>query len=444
MKPEEISRRTFLKILTGAGLTLSPIFFKTGCTSNQNLPNIILIFTDDQGIGDVSLYGSDISTPNIDSIGKNGIQFNNFYVTAPVCTPSRYGLLTGRYHYRIDKAFHAPLMPGKHDDKHLPEEEITIAQLLKQKGYRTALIGKWHLGHGQPDFGPNKFGFDYFYGFLPGCIDYYLHTYRTQPALFRNKSLISEEGFATDLLTTEAVKFIKKNRNFPFFLYLAYNAPHYGKCPEGNLLQSPPEYPNLPPKSKNSREVYSAMVENLDKNIGIVLNTLKDLHLEKNTLVIFLSDNGGDYDYGGSNHPYRGEKATLWEGGIKTPCLMQWKGRIAPYQKRDQVCSSLDIFPTLASITGSPLPTRELDGRDISAVIFKNQKLPNRYLFFQYRKQMAVRDDRWKYIKDVDGREYLFDLVEDPLESQNLIEKNPQKAAEMRTAIEKFIQIHSL
>lgn len=213
--------------------------------------------TDDQGIGDVSLYGSEIPTPSIGSIGCSGIKFNNFYVTAPICTPSRYGLLLGKYQYRAASPFHSALMPGPDDNVHLAEGEVTIADILKKKGYKTALIGKWYLGHGNVEYGPNNHGFDEFYGFLPGCIDFYKHTYRDDPGWYHNKTLIEKEGYATNLLTDEAIRFLQKNKNAPFFLYLAYNAPHYGKCPEANLLQTPPGYPNQAEKMKAEYEKFN-------------------------------------------------------------------------------------------------------------------------------------------------------------------------------------------
>lgn len=265
-KDRKWNRREILQFLGGTGLTTALTGVNIiSCTKKQRRPNILLIVSDDQGINDVGAYGSRIPTPNIDNIGQNGIQFTNFYVTAPICTPSRYGLLTGKYQYRADEAFNGALMPRniQHNDVHLPEDELIIANVLKRHGYRTGLIGKWHLGHGSPEYGPNNYGFDYFYGFLPGCIDFYKHTYESDPALYRNKTLIKEKGYATDLFTAEAIRFIKEYKNVPFFLFLSYNAPHYGRCPDGNYLQSPPEAENLPQKSIKDRAVYAAMVKNL-------------------------------------------------------------------------------------------------------------------------------------------------------------------------------------
>ncbi len=432
------TRRQFLKNMSalGASTLLALSFLK--CNAKKRQPNILLIMSDDQGWNDVSLYDGDIQTPNIDSIGKNGIQFTRFYVTAPVCTPSRFGLLTGRYQYRAPEPFWGPLMPGQHDDLKLPENEITIADELKERGYSTALIGKWHLGHGDPEFGPNSHGFDYFYGFMPGCIDYLTHTYRDDPALYRNTELIQEEGWATDVMTDEALQFIDLQKENPFFLFLSYNAPHYGKCAEGNLLQSPPEYPDLPQKAQNDREVYAAMVKNMDDNIGRVLVKLAALGLTENTIVIFLSDNGGSYAYGGSNMPLLGEKGTIWEGGIRVPCMVQWPKKIQPRQVMDTPLSALDFYPTLLSWVGQPAD-KELDGVDVSDVILNGEPLPQRYLYFQYKKQKAIINGDWKYVRDVTGKEYLFNLAKDPSEQNNVAGPLTQATTKLRGELDSFV-----
>ena len=453
IKKQGWTRREFCKTFAKGGLAAGLFGFSAASCSNDRRqgfsggrrkpPNIVLIFTDDQGVNDVGLYGSEISTPNIDSIGKEGVKFTDFYVASPSCTPSRYGLLMGRYQYRAEEAFQDALLPRepKHDDVHLADDEVTIAEVLKKSGYRTALIGKWHLGHGSIEFGPNSYGFDHFYGFLPGCIDFYKHSYEADPAWYRNKKLVVEEGYATDLFTDEAVRFIKTNKDNPFFLYLAYNAPHYGRCPDGKFLQTPPGYPNLPEKATDDRRVYTAMIENLDKGIGGVLSTLKELDLEEDTIVVFMCDNGADYRYGGSNKPYRGQKGTLWEGGIRMPCMIRWKGRIKPGQIRNQMGISLDLFPTLTRWTGATVPNRQLDGIDLNDVIIDNTPAQKRYLFFRhrFRKQTVVRDNKWKYLQDTDGTEYLFDMTKDPYEKKNLIAENRERATKMKAAYKKFI-----
>ncbi len=455
---QRYTRRQFCKTFAKGGLAAGLFGFSTvscndrqrrcgeswTCSSGKHRPpNVVLIFTDDQGINDVGLYGSEISTPNMDSIGKEGIKFTDFYVAAPSCTPSRFALLTGRYQYRAVEPLQGALMPRepKHSKVHLADDEVTIADVLKGAGYRTALIGKWHLGHGSIEFGPNSHGFDEFYGFLPGCIDFYKHSYEADPAWYRNKKLIEEEGYATDLLTDEAVRFIKTNKDRPFFLYLPYNAPHYGRCPDGKFLQTPPGYPDIPEKSTDDRKVYTAMVENLDKGIGNVLAALRELNLEEDTIVIFMCDNGADYRYGGSNKPYRGQKGTIWDGGIRTACMIRWKSRIRPGQTRSQLGISLDILPTLARWTGAALPNRKLDGIDLNDIIFKDAPAPERHLFFRQkpRNQIAVRGNKWKYLQDTDGTEYLFDMTKDPYEKNNRLADDPERAAKMKAAYEKFI-----
>lgn len=435
-------RREFLKTLigTGAVTSLMGTSLLSRCTTVKKNPNILLIFTDDQGIGDVSCYGSEIPTPNIDSIAQNGVKFEYFYTSAPVCTPSRYSLLTGRYPVRAgSRAFLGALMPGTHDDMKLAPDEVTLGDTLKEIGYKTALIGKWHLGHGSIEYGPNNHGFDYFYGFLPGCVDFYKHTYREAPAWWRNKELIEEEGYATDLLTGEAIKFIENNKNNPFFLYLAYNSPHYGKAPEGNLLQAPIEFHKKNPDATD-REIYAAMVKSLDDGIGKVFETLKGLNLEENTLIIFISDNGGSLPYGGSNGKYKGQKGTLWEGGIKVPCLMQWKGKIKPGTVTKQVAGNVDILSTLLNITGTKLPDRIIDGIDISDVLLETKPRKNRTLLFKTKRESIVyREGDWKYLKDTDGTEYLFDLLEDPYENKNLVSVMPEKLKEMRAMFDEEI-----
>jgi len=436
-------RREFLQLCFIIGIMTSFISSAV-CSFHkiQKRPNVLLILSDDQGINDVSAYGSEILTPHIDAIGENGIRFTNFYVTAPVCTPSRFGLLTGRYQYRAAEAFQDALLPKNpdHTNIYLGKDEITIADIFKKEGYRTALIGKWHLGHGNVEFGPNSYGFDYFYGFLPGCIDYYKHSYGMNPALYRNKTLIEQEGYSTNLFTNETIHFIEKNKNSPFFLFLSYNAPHYGRCPDGNLLQSPPEAKNLPEKAVNDRAVYAAIVQNLDKGIGRIIRTLGELQLEENTLVIFLSDNGGTYNYGGSNGPYRGQKGTLWEGGIRVPCLMKWKGHIKEGLVSDQVLISLDLFPTLISLIEASLPNRTLDGINISDVLIQNRCIPDRYLFFKFKNQIVVRNKQWKYLKDNNDQEYLFNMINDVYEQNNVISENQIQVQLMRTECENFIK----
>jgi len=432
-------RRDFLKTVFGTAAGLFGMQVLSGCATGKRKPNILLIFSDDQGIGDVSCYGGDIQTPNIDSIAQNGVKFDDYYVSGPVCTPSRYGLMTGRYPIRASNpVFLRPLMPGQDNDVSLDPEEVTVADILKSSGYKTALVGKWHLGHGSIEFGPLNHGFDHFYGFLPGCVDFYKHTYRTEPAWYKEKELIEEEGYATDLLTDDAIRFIEDNKDVPFFLYLAYNAPHYGKAPEGNLLQAPKEFHEKNPNATD-REVYTEMVKSMDEGIGKVLETLKRLKLEEDTLVIFISDNGGPLNFGADNGKYKGQKGNLWEGGIKVPCMMQWKGKIKSGTVTEQIATNADIMPILTGITGAKLPGRLIDGIDISDVIIKAEPKKDRSIIFKTsRGDIAYIDGDWKYLyEEKDKADYLFNLSEDPYENSNLASSMPDKVQEMKEKLKK-------
>jgi len=445
MKQDRESRRAFLhRLARSTALAALPSLGGCGLSagSRKQSPNILLLLSDDLGFCDLGCFGSEIPTPHIDALAKNGLRFTNFCVTAPVCTPSRYSLLTGRYPFRAPRPLRGALIPGRHDDSRMPTDEVTLAQVLKSRGYSTGLIGKWHLGHpSNPRLGgPRSFGFDSFYGFLPGCVDYYRHSYGLDPNWFRNEEPLQEEGYATDLLTREALRIIQKNQNNPFFLCLSFSAPHYGKCPDGGFLQTPPGFPDLPLQAKSDRRIYSAMVQNMDSNIGLILEQLTKQNLSDHTIIIFLSDNGADPDFGGSNQPLRGEKSTLFEGGIRIPCLMQWPGHFPADQIRSQPLISLDLLPTLAGITGAALPTGPLDGQDIASVLFHNQSLADRRFFFQYASQIAVRDGRWKYVKDNNNTEYLFDISSDPSEQTNLLSIHPEQAKAMNQKFHAFLK----
>jgi len=405
-------------------------------------PNILLIFSDDQGYNDVGCYGSEIPTPNIDSIARQGIKFTDWYVAAPVCTPSRFALLTGQYPNRSQDKMLGALMTLRHEDKGIRPHETTIAQVLQKQGYRTGLIGKWHLGHGKPEFYPTRHGFDYFYGHTGGCVDYFKLTYAYKPNWFRNEQLIEEKGYATDLLTNEAVKFIgDQEPNKPFFLYLAYNAPHYGKGwnPEKkkllNILQAKKEdiarFSHI--ENKKRRE-FAAMVACMDDGIGKVLKALEEKKLDENTLVVFMTDNGGTMSHGGRNTPLRSGKGSAFEGGLRVPCVMKWPGNIKAGTVTDQPGSALDIFPTLCRLTGADASMYKVDGIDLTPVLLKGHKV-DRVLFWQtFRNESAYRKGQWKYIKDAKGNEYLFNLKEDISEKNNLADKYPRMLQELKAA----------
>lgn len=413
-----LNRRTFLTGMAASSLT-------TPLAQRRRFPNFLVILSDDQGYHDVGCYGSEIPTPNIDSIARNGVKFEQFYVAGPVCTPSRYGLLTGRYPARSKDGLLNALMPPS--AKGIHPGETTIAEVLKEQGYRTALIGKWHLGGSRPEFLPNRHGFDSFDGFLHGCIDYFDFTYGGTPSWFRNdKPFQPPKGYTTNYLTDRAIGFLRENQAAPFFLYLPYNAPHYGKASydpktgkASNVLQAPDEYiRRCAHIADEKRRVYAAMVAAMDDNIGRLLQALRQLRLEQDTFLVFLSDNGGATGFGGMNTPLRGHKSELFEGGIRVPALMQWKDRLAAGKTIRQPAGAVDLFPTFCGLAGLPLP--RLDGQDLRPVLFEGRHF-ERELFWRTERAEAYRLGDWKYIRMSTGEEYLFDLERDPGETTNRI-----------------------
>lgn len=414
-------------------------------------PNFLIIFTDDQGMNDVGCYGSEIPTPHIDSIAKEGLKFDSWYVASSICTPSRFGLLTGRNPSRSHDSLLGALMFLDPIDavRGLQPGETTIASVLSQNGYFTGLIGKWHLGHGDEELLPNQHGFDFTYGHTAGCIDFYTLCYGNTPDWYRNGKLIQQSGYATDLITNEATTFLRQtNPDQPFFLYLSYNAPHFGKgWNDGdnkpiNLLQPhPKDLARFQHIKDPTRRKFAAKVASLDDGIGRVLKTLEELNLDESTLVIFMTDHGGDPNYGGSNIPFRNGKATLFEGGIRVPCLMRWPGKIRPGSTSSTVASALDLFPTLASLANVPVAHDRLDGLDISETLLTSAETPQRQLFWELGPHLeldrgswlALRDGDFKYVQSPSEGEWLFNLKIDPYERSNLMDSAPAKFNQLRT-----------
>jgi len=445
-------------------LLLFVAVFSTGtCIAQKNSPNIIIIFADDLGYGDLSSYGSEIPTPNIDRIGKEGIRFTQFYDSAPVCTPSRYSLLTGSYPQRSLHGLSQVIMPGS--TSYLDENETTIAEYLKSVNYTTAIIGKWHLGLENKNSSPTDHGFDKFYGFKGGAIDYYYHAYAEQGLdWYVDNKLSAEKGYATDLLTNHAINFIDevKKKSNPFFLYLPYNAPHYGKTDsdsttEGytialskansagsnviNSLQAPKSYVEKFSNIENKyRRVYAAMVSNLDDNIGRLLNKLEKHGLLETTMIWFISDNGGyseTQQKHASNGALRGEKAGLYEGGIRVPAMVWWKGKIKTNQVITSPVCNVDLLPTIYSILKikTSVPSSVIDGKDISKLLFENKEV-SRDLYWKYNKQFAIRSGKWKLVNGIE----LYDLEKDMSEQINLASVHPEIVNTLRL---KFAEIDS-
>jgi len=388
---------------------------------NISKPNIIIILTDDQGYGDVGFNGcKDIPTPNIDRIATNGVKFTNGYVTYAVCGPSRAGLITGRYQDRFGFCRN-PLFAPKDVNMGLPLTEQTIAEELKGADYQTMAIGKWHLG-AHEQLRPLNRGFDEFFGFLTGGHNYFPEDlvfndlselngqwdpYRTK--LLRNNSRIDEKEYLTDALSREAVSFVEKNKSNPFFLYLAFNAPHTPLQATDKYLE---RFNHI--KDKN-RKTYAAMVSAVDDGVGKLLDRLEALGVEKNTLVFFLSDNGGAKNNSSDNGELRDGKSSLYEGGIRVPFALQWPGKISKGIIYEEPVISLDIAATameLAQVT----PKNELDGINLIPFLTnKRNGIPHQKLFWRkYDDQsMAIRHGNMKLVQYKTPDKVLYNLKED-------------------------------
>ena len=414
-------------------------------------PNILLVFTDDQGINDVGCYGSEIPTPNIDRLASEGALFASWYSASSICTPSRFGLLTGRNPSRSKHQLLSALMfmADEHKMTGIQSGETTIAERLRDSGYDTSLIGKWHLGHGDKSLLPTRHGFDSFIGHTGGCIDFFTMTYGVIPDWYHQEEYVSENGYATELITDEAISFLDSRESDadPFFLYLAYNAPHFGKgwSPSTqspiNIMQ--PQAADLKRVSfieDKVRREFAAMAVSLDDGVGRVMDALEANGLAEDTLVVFLTDHGGDPVYGGNNEPYRGDKATLFEGGLRVPCIMRWPGKIEAGSRNKALCSSLDLFPTFCDLAGIELEDNRLDGRVLGPALFEGSRWEDRSLFWELgahqelerKPWSAMRTGDWKYLETPTEGEFLFNLGDDPYEQRNLIDSEPERYMAMK------------
>jgi len=424
----------------------------------NRLPNFLILLTDDHGYHDLGCQGAgDLKTPNLDALAASGARFVNWYSNAPMCAPARAALLTGRY----------PIRAGvPQNGLPLPPSELTIARFLKALGYSTGLVGKWHLGS-TPESLPNAHGFDFFFGFLSGCIDYYSHRfYWGEPKvvnyhdLWRNRTEVFEDGqYFTELVTREALAFIERNWRRAFFLYVAYNAPHYP-------MHAPARYVSRFPELEWERRMYAAMLAAVDDSVGAILSLIEKLGLRENTLIFFSADNGATAEpraglnqkpaRGGSNHPFRGWKFSLFDGGIHVPAILSWPGTVPSGQVVRELASHVDLLPTVLTAAGAPLPPdRPIDGRNILPVVTQGAPSPHEALFWSSGGQLAVRRGRWKLVKDgfeadgtpegqrkLEGEDALFlaDLEEDPGERRNLRRNRPDLVDELLTLAEEWLR----
>jgi arylsulfatase A-like enzyme len=387
-------------------------------------PNVVLIITDDVGYGDFGSYGApDIKTPNVDSLARDGVRLTDFYANGATCTPTRSGLISGRYQQRF--ALEAPLGNEHSRDaaRGLPATGRSLPQLLKNNGYATALIGKWHLGY-KPEFSPGAHGFDYFFGFKSGYTDYYQHTSgEGLPDLFENDQPVEVAGYMTDLITERSVRFIEQNTQRPFFIDVAYNAAHWPYQPPDKPSKAIDNARHLGPfdMDTSTRTDYVAMLERADQGVGRILQALDRLGLRQNTIVIFTNDNGGEWL--SRNTPLFHHKGTVWEGGIRVPAILRWPGHIPTGRVSGQVGITMDLTASILAATRSPVPAdARLEGIDLLPILEGRAPEVERTLFWRVtgpRTQVAVRSGDWKLL--FDGRPMLFNLRTDLGERNNLV-----------------------
>ncbi|MDP3068792.1 MAG: sulfatase-like hydrolase/transferase [Opitutaceae bacterium] len=416
-------------------------------------PNFIIIYTDDQGIGDLGCYGaSDMKTPHLDRLAATGVRFTDWHSNATVCSPSRASLLTGKYPQNAGIPSILYSKPG-FDVAGLRAGETTLPGELRKLGYRTAAVGKWHLGSAAHSR-PRAQGFDEWFGFYSGWIDYYSHRFYTlggQPVfhdLWRNDEEVSAEPeYQTELLGREAREFVARQpKDRPFFLYLAFGAPHYP-------MMAPQKYlDRFPATMDRDRRLHCAMVAALDDEVGLLVAQLQQLGLDEQTVIFFQSDNGATAEdrsdhrgrpyRGGSNHPYRGYKGSLWEGGLRMPALMRWPGKIPAGQVVAELGMAMDIFPTFLRWAGGTVPAG-IDGADVSGMVQRREKSPHHAVYWDYEGRAAVREGPWKFqvglceaLGDVVRPEtWLSNLHEDPAETKNYAATHPEMAAGLQAKL---------
>jgi len=447
-----MNRRHFLKVIGAAATSIA----MPGCSGaarttakkdKNRPPNFIIIFCDDLGYGDLGCFGSrKHRTPNIDRMAAEGMRFTSFYVTSGVCTPSRSSLMTGCYPRRVNMHQDAkglcvlfPVSP-----KGLNPKEITIAEVLKQVGYATACVGKWHLGD-QPPFLPTNQGFDYYYG-IPYSNDMGGKKGSKWPPLplLRNETVIEapvDQNTLTKRYTEEVVKFITANKDRPFFVYLPHTMPHF------------PVHASDAFRGKSANGRYGDAVEEIDWSTGQILAKLKELGIDRDTLVVFTSDNGAAGRSAGSNAPLSGAKGSTDEGGMREPCIMRWPGRIPAGAECNELTCTMDLLPTFAKLAGAPLPTdRIIDGKDIWPLMagLKGAKSPHEAFYYYMLDQLqAVRCGKWKLHLPLKPKKKswgkpipssplkLYDLENDIAEQNNLADKYPQVVERLLRLAEK-------
>lgn len=438
--------RAFLPAVVVFGL----LCFGSTAEGQGRRPNIVVIVADDMGYADIGVHGSkDIPTPNIDALAAGGTRFTDAYVSGPVCSPTRAGLLTGRYQQRFGHEFNLSLNPI-YSEVGLSLNEVTIADRLKAAGYRTALFGKWHLGFA-PRFRPLRRGFDEFFGFLGGAHSYVSPTTEQNP-LYDGDKVVTTTPYLTDALSDRAVDFINRQRSQPFFLYLAFNAVHVP-------LQATDKYlARFQSITDERRRTYAAMLSAMDDGIGRVMTTLREKKLEENTLIFFLDDNGGPTTQGlpngSTNVPLRGSKGQTWEGGIRIPFIIRWKNHLPEGKIDSRPIIQLDVMPTALAAAGVQVqPAWKLDGVNLLPFLSgTTSTAPHESLYWRFGASMAIRKEDWKLVKTVEGPPTpgdmpavkdllgaeIYNLKDDIGEKQNLAAAHPERVKELADAWQRW------
>ena len=418
----------------------------------EQKPNILLIISDDQGYHDLGSFGNkDILTPHLDQLAAKGVRLTNFYVTGSACTPSRSGLLTGRYPQRNGtfELFRNNMVNYGHqytayEYSVSPERilgtdlrEIFISEVLKDGGYTNGYVGKWDLGQ-LKRYLPLQQGYDKYYGFANTGIDYFTHERYGSPSMIDGNQLTIEDRgtYTTDLFEREALEFINENEGNPFFLTLSFNAPHSASNLDPEIkgtVQATEKFLQMYPESNTKRGIkqrqYKAAVTQMDQAIGNILQRIKELGQEENTLVIFLSDNGGMSL--ADNAPLRGGKAQFFEGGVRVPCLVKWPGKIEAGQTNDAFLSSLELFPMMVAAAGLELPKGVIyDGFDMLPVLQGKKGVDRSEMYWEFRGDQAARIGQWKWVQSAKGNG-LFDLKQDIGEQKDLSLEKPEKLEEL-------------
>ncbi|MBX2843244.1 MAG: sulfatase-like hydrolase/transferase [Flammeovirgaceae bacterium] len=436
---------TILKTFLSFIFSLFSIFH--GFTQH-NSPNVIIIYTDDQGTVDVNCYGAkDLHTPNMDLIAKTGVRFTQFYAAAPVCSPSRAALMTGKTPLAAGLPGNASSHKGNDG---LPTEELTIAEKLKENGYVTGHVGKWHLGYTVPTM-PNGQGFDYSFGHMGGCIDNYSHFFYwhgpNRHDLWENNEEVWRDGeFFQDLMAEKANQFVEENKNNPFFLYYAINLPHY---PLQGTNKWREHYKNL----ESPRNMYAAAVSTVDERIGELLKKLDALGIRDNTILIFQSDHGHsmeerNFGSGGSSGIYRGAKFSLFEGGIRVPAMISWPKGLPQNKVREQMGINTDWFPTILELCSIPYEEKDFEGKSLAETIKKGKQSPHdKFWWYSNKNIWAIRKGDWKLLKNPRDPSHKTVLAENdslflvnikihPEELENQAEQHPEKVKELMAEYE--------